>query len=380
MNGPLRVLHVYRTYFPESQGGLEEAIRQICLGSARQGVENRVLTIANVKQREVIARSEAEVIRYPRNLVVASCDMSLQAMSAFHKETEWADVLHYHFPWPFADIMHLCNRIQKPAIMTYHSDIVRQRLFLKLYRPAMHRFLSKMTSIVATSPNYFATSKVLQRYKSKVQVIPFGLDHGSYPSVEKEALRQLEHDVGREFFLFVGVLRYYKGLHVLLDAIKDTDLSIVIAGTGPKEAELKQKAERYKLRNIRFLGHVSDEVKVGLLTLARAVVLPSCLRSEAFGITLLEGAMFGKPLISTELGTGTSYVNLDGVTGYVVPPDDPRRLQEAMLHLQADTAMSRRMGMAVHERYMKYFSAEEMGLRYAAIYRQAASRIDGRMN
>lgn len=373
MNDPLRILHVYRTYLPETQGGLEEVIRQICGSCARQGVQNRVLTIANVKHREVLTRDEAVVIRYPRNMVIASCDMSFKAMSAFQDESEWADVLHYHFPWPFADVMHLCNRIRKPSIMTYHSDIVRQILLLNIYRPVMKTFLGKMSTIVATSPQYLKSSNVLQTYKDKVQVIPFGLDPGSYPAVDQATLERLERDVGRDFFLFVGVLRYYKGLHVLLDAVKDTDLPIVIAGTGPKEAGLKRKAERYKLRNILFLGHVSDEVKVGLLTLARAVVLPSCLRSEAFGVTLLEGAMFGKPLISTELGTGTSYINLDSVTGYVVPPDDPRRLQKAMLNLQMDSALSQRMGMAARERYLKTFSVEQMGLRYTAAYRQAVS-------
>src|SRR5690606_1882198 len=111
---------------------------------------------------------------------------------------------------------------------------------------------------------------------------------------------------------------------------------IVIAGSGPIEGELKRQAAELNLRNVHFLGHVSDREKVALFKLSRAVVFPSYLRSEAFGVTLLEGAMFGRPLISTEIGSGTSHVNIHGETGLVVPPGSPKALRAGMDRLYED--------------------------------------------
>src|SRR5690606_23534758 len=84
------------------------------------------------------------------------------------------------------------------------------------------------------------------------------------------------------------------------------------------------------VHNIHFLGQLSEEDKTVLLMLCYAFVFPSHLRSEAFGLSLLEAAMFGKPMISCEIGTGTSYINYMNNTGYVVPPADSLALANAM--------------------------------------------------
>src|SRR4051812_23759578 len=129
------------------------------------------------------------------------------------------------------------------------------------------------------------------------------------------------------------MLRYYKGLHILLEAVQGTGYPVVIVGSGPVERELKEHAARLRLKHIHFPGVLSEEDKVALLRLCYAVAFPSHLRSEAFGISLLEGAMYGKPMISSEIGTGTSYVNEHRHTGLVVPPGDPVAFREAMRRL-----------------------------------------------
>src|SRR5581483_9882445 len=199
-----------------------------------------------------------------------------------------------------------------PAIVTYHSDIVRQRLLLHLYRPLMYRMLTRSYCIIATSPNYLATSAELQKFRDKVSVIPLGLDEHSYPRPDGNRVDKWRARLGADFFLFIGVLRYYKGLHILIEAAQRTAASIVIVGSGPIENQLRKKAQRMGIKNVHFLGFVSEEDKIALLVLARALVFPSHLRAEAFGLSLLEAAMCGKPMISSEIGTGTSYVNIDG--------------------------------------------------------------------
>ncbi|MEM7219807.1 MAG: glycosyltransferase [Pseudomonadota bacterium] len=366
----MRILHVYRTYFPDSQGGLEEVIRQICLNTKAHGVLSRVLALSNDARPQIVRRDEGRVYRAHLDAEVASCSVSFSALRTFKRLVAWADVVHYHFPWPFADVLHFAARVNKPALLTYHSDIVRQRFLNRLYAPLMNRFLGSVDRIVCTSPNYFATSPVLSQFSDKVEIVPIGLNKASYPDNSADDLVAAEQRYGRNFFLFVGVLRYYKGLHILLDAIKDAPYSVVIVGSGPTEEELKAKARKLGLNNLIFAGRVNDATKVALFKLARAVVFPSYLRSEAFGVTLLEGAMYSRALISTEVGSGTSHVNIDGETGFVVPPGSATDLRSAMDQLHYRPELATLMGKRAHARYEKLFTGSLMGTRYAELYRE----------
>lgn len=175
------------------------------------------------------------------------------------------------------------------------------------------------------------------------------------------------------------MLRYYKGLHILLDAAKGTDYPIVIVGAGPIEAELKVQAAQLDLSNIHFLGQLSDEDKVALLTLSYGVLFPSHLRSEAFGISLLEGAMYGKPMISSEIGTGTTFINIADETGLVVPPSDPVALRQAIQYLWEHPEQAAEMGKRAEERYWTHFTAEQMVKSYVELYSELARQHhDGR--
>ncbi len=372
----MKVLHVYRTYFPDSQGGLEEVIRQICLSARDCGVTSRVFTLSDEPFPHTLPRPEAEVVRVHKNFEIASCGFALTGMRRFAREVAWADIVHYHYPWPFSDVLYLTLGRHKPAILTYHSDIVRQRFLLSIYRPLMSRYLDAMDLIVATSPNYFATSEVLTEYADKVEVIPIGLDEPSYPAIDEQNrdLARARERYGEDFFLFVGVLRYYKGLHILLDAIRDAPYRVVIVGSGPVEGELKRQARQLALDNVVFAGFIPDREKMALFRLCRAVVFPSYLRAEAFGVTLLEGAMSSRALISAEVGSGTSHVNINGETGLVVPPGNSRALREAMDDLHRHPEKAREMGASARRRYETFFTGRLMGQRYADAYRRILAR------
>ncbi|BBB63558.1 glycosyltransferase WbpZ [Undibacterium sp. YM2] len=366
----MKVLHFYRTYYPDTFGGVEQVIRQMAVGTARLGVENEVLTLTRDADRPLIEFEGHKVHRAHLNFEIASTGFSWSALSRFVELAKQADVIHYHFPWPFMDIAHFLGRIKKPSVVTYHSDIVRQKYLLKLYSPLKHQFLRDVNRIVATSPNYLATSPTLELYKDKTEVITYGLDNSIYPVPSAELLAKWRAIVGENFFLFVGMLRYYKGLHILLEAAAGTDIPIVIVGDGPEEIELKRQAESLQLKNVHFLGALPEPDKVALLTLCYALAFPSHLRSEAFGISLLEGAMYGKPMISSEIGTGTTYINVAGQTGMVVPPSDPAAFRQAMEYLLAHPQEAAQMGINARQRYLDLFTADKMASNYARLYQQ----------
>lgn len=370
----MRVLHFYKTYFPDSMGGVEQVIRQMCVGTGRLGVTNDVLTLTREKNPRPFEFEGHMVRPLPLDVEIASNGISLAAFGELKRRAAESDVVHYHFPWPFMDLAHFVAGIKKPTLVTYHSDIVRQKTLLRLYQPLKHRFLQSVDTIVATSPNYLASSAVLDRYRDKTRTITYGLDKSIYPEPEQARMDKWRAQVGDKFFLFVGVLRYYKGLHILLDAVANSDYPVVIVGAGPIEHELKAHAERLGLTHVMFVGALDDADKVALLTLCYAIVFPSHLRSEAFGISLLEGAMYGKPMISSEIGTGTSYINVHEETGLVVPPSDPQAFGEAMRTLWDNPELAQAMGKRAEARYHELFTAEQMAASYNALYQELVAR------
>lgn len=370
----MRVLHFYKTYYPDSWGGIEQVIRQLCVGTGRLGVRNDVLTLTRERGPSPIEFEGHTVHRMPLDFEIASTGFSFAAIRQLARLAREADVIHYHFPWPFMDLAHFMARIDKPCVVTYHSDIVRQKNLLRVYGPLKRRFLRSIDTIVATSPNYLASSPVLKRFEHKTRTITYGLDKTIYPRPPAALKDQWRARCGERFFLFVGVLRYYKGLHILLDAMANLDYPVVIVGAGPIEQELKQHAQRLGLTHVLFVGAVEELDKVALLELCYAMVFPSHLRSEAFGISLLEGAMYGKPMISSEIGTGTTYINIDNQTGLVVPPDDAQAFGAAMRTLWEQPERAAEMGRRAEARYWELFTAETMARNYHALYTELAGR------
>ncbi len=365
----MRVLHFFKTYMPDTTGGIEQVVFQLCEEAHKSGIEARVLTLSEQPQPSRIQVANHTVVRARQAASIASTGLSLEVFARFREMACEADIVHFHFPWPMMDLVHFMTRHRRPTVLSYHSDIVRQQRLLRLYRPLMVRFLSSVDRILVASPNYLASSEDLQMFAEKVDVIPFGLDQAAYPSASITALQKWRERVGEGFFLFVGVLRYYKGLSYLLEALRDTNWPVVIVGSGPEEASLKEQARQSGLDNVVFLGRVSDQDKVCLLQLSLAMVFPSHLRSEAFGISLLESAMFGKPMISCEIGTGTSFVNLHEQTGLVVPPADPVALRAALHQLWSRPDWAARLGRQARQRFQTLFTAEHMAGQVHQVYR-----------
>jgi len=373
----MKVLHVYRTYFPDPPGGLQEAIRQIALATRQQGIDARIFTLSPDPHPEQIQFDEGAVIRAKSWAAPASCDLGgLGSVLAFRKWSAWADVLHFHFPWPYADLLHLIAGARRPTVMTYHSDIVRQKWLGTAYEPLMRWMLGSMDAVVATSPAYAATSLTLKACVSpkRLHTIPLGIaDYRDAPLSGKgeDILERLALN-DKLYFLALGVLRYYKGLHTLVEAAPKIGVPIVIAGSGPEHERLVALAKQVGAHNVVFAGQVTHDEKVALLKSCRAMVLPSHLRSEAFGMVLVEAEMFGKPMICCEIGSGTSYVNEHGVTGLVVEPEQPEALARAMATFLADDALATRMGQAARTRYEAMFSGPALGEAYCRLYRDVS--------
>ncbi len=364
----IRVLQIYRTYFPESQGGLEESIRQLCLATQTLGVENTIFALARNPVPAEMTLPEGQLVRAKSWFEIASCNFGTwEAVQRCRAAAEQCDIIQIHYPWPYADLLlPLIRTRHQPVLVTYVSDIVRQKGLGRLYAPLRRYLLGQAKKIVVSSPNYGRSSDVLADLQDKLVCIPHCLD--AVPASDPERVAKWRARLGTDFFLFIGVLRYYKGLDYLLDAANQVDAPIVILGDGPEGKRLQQEAQDSGLSNVQFLGALNDADKHAILTLCRAIVFPSHLRSEAFGMTLLEGAQAAKPLICCEISTGTTWINRDGETGLVVPPEDAGALAKAMNTLANDDALCARLGAGARTRWLAHFSPAVVGQAYRALY------------
>jgi glycosyltransferase involved in cell wall biosynthesis len=363
----MKVLHVYKTYYPDTFGGVEKFIQTLSKGMMKKGIKSAVFCLTHERTFSEIEIEGVRVYKIPHLFSISSTPISFKAFFKFRKIVKDFDIVHYHFPYPFQDLLFLFFGMSKKSMVTYHSDIIKQKILYFFYKPLEVFFLKRVGKIIATSQNYVETSPILQKYKSKINVISLSIDEKKYPFTEKSFKESYRKQFGEKFFLFIGVLRYYKGLHTLINAAKKTGFSVVIAGSGPLENDLKKQAAGYK--NIHFMGDITDQEKVNLLSSCYAFVFSSHLRSEAFGLSLLEASMHQKPMITCEIGTGTSFINLHNETGLVISPNDSDALSTAMTTLFKDGALSQQFGENAYKRYLDLFTIDKMVDSYEEIYR-----------
>jgi len=361
---PLKVLQVYKDYYPPVIGGVEGHINLIANGLKQRGMNVEVL-VSNTCARLQIEEIEGiRVTKAPQLGRFASAPLNATFSSWVRKLGKRADIIHFHFPNPTGEISSLLAGLRGKVVVTYHSDIVRQARMAKLYAPFMRAFLSRADLIMATSPNYVRSSEILGDFQDKCRIIPFGIDlrRFEYTPETAKAVHAVRRTYGPEIILFVGRFRYYKGLYMLIEAMKLARGKLLLIGSGPMDKELKCRvAEDPEMSGrIFFLGALSDQQVAAYLHACDLFVLPSIVRSEAFGIVLLEAMACAKPLISTELGTGTSFVNQHRETGLVVPPNNPTALAHAINFLLANPAIRARYGEAARKRVEAHFSVDKM--------------------
>jgi len=366
----VRVLFVYKDYYPVL-GGIEHHVQLLAEGLQQQGVDVRVL-VTNTDRRTVEeAINGVPVTKTGRVTQVSSAPISLSFYPHFSRASARADIAHLHSPYPPAELGQLFLGRSRRFVLTYHSDIVRQRVLGLLYRPFLWQVLRRADRITISNPTYIQTSPFLRPFAHKCKVIHHGIDLSRFqatPQIESRAaeIRQQYKEPG--LVLFVGRLRHYKGVDVLIKAMQALDARLLIVGTGPMAAVWKQEAAACKAaKRITFLGEVPEEELVALYHAADVFALPATNRAETWGTVQIEAMACALPIVSTELGTGTSYVNRDGVTGFVIPPRDPLALASALHRLLDDGAMRRQMGEAGRRRAPK-FSKESMLEQMMAFY------------
>jgi len=373
----MRILHLYKAY-PPVRGGIENTVELLAEAQAAAGHAVTVLVSAPGLRTVRERIRGVDVVRVGRVAEVASTPLS--PALPLHVLSRGAVLAHVHSPFPPAEVANLLFGRARRTVLTYHSDVVRQQRILQLYRPLLEAVLRRADAIFPTSEAYVRRSPFLAPVADRCRVIPLGLRLDRFRPRQPEAAlrlrtRWLGPDTDRPLVLFVGRLRAYKGLPYLIDAMARVDATAVIGGTGPEKAALRdQIAARGLGSRVRLVGEVTDADLPAAYQAADVFVLPSHQPSEAFGLVLIEAMASGCPVISTELGTGTSVVNPHGVTGLVVPPADPGALAAALTTLLGDPDRRQRMGEAGRRRADAEYSAEVYVARTMSAYEEVLAR------
>ena len=368
----MKILHIYKDYHPVF-GGIENHLRWLAEAQAARGHDVTVLVTNPVGIKTTLSQKNGvRVIRAARLATVASTPLSLSMPLILRHENP--DIVHLQFPYPVGETSQWLMRRGRATIISYQSDVVRQAAILKAYTPILKRVLQQADRILASSPNYIQSSPWLRPLADKCSVAPLGVDVKRFASIQPQRVTAIRQRFSCPILLFVGRLRYYKGLNYLLQAMQQVDATLLLVGTGPEAERLHTLCDELGLtEKVHFLGDIGDDQLPAYYQAADIFVLPSSHRSEAFGIVLLEAMAAGTPLISTELGTGTSWVNQDGVTGLVVPPRDADALAAAINNLLADDVGRAEMGARAQERARREFDLPVMVDRVMAVYGQVLS-------
>ncbi len=372
----MRVLHIYKDY-PPVVGGIEYHLRLLAEGQARRGLDVTVLVTSPDRSTTIEEENGVRVIRAGRWATVSSTPLSVGLFRWVRQIA--ADITHLHFPYPIGELAHLALGRSRAMVITYHSDIIRQRWLGRVYRPFLWRVLHRADRIIATSPQYIESSRYLRRVAGKCTVVPLAIDPSPFVEVPSGRIDEIRARFGAPLLLFVGRLRYYKGLEYLFQAMRQIEATLLVVGSGPMQAEWRRLAQRSAAsERIHFVGEVPDEELPAYYAAADVFVLPSSHRSEAYGLVQLEAMAAGTPVVSTEIGTGTSFVNQHGETGLVVPARDAQALAEAIQQLLADPVRRRAMGERGRQRVLTEFSVDRMVDRVIAVYREVLNAASDR--
>jgi len=369
----MKILQVYKDYYPVV-GGIENHIRLICRGLVAYPEFETTVLVTNRGSKTVMEDIEGvRTIKAGRLATVSSAPISLELF--FWMRRLDADITHLHFPYPIGEMAYLFAGRSRKMVVTYHSDIVRQKYLLQVYKPFLYRLLERANAITVSSPQYIQSSPYLRPLQNKCVVIPHGTDLGRFvrtPDIDQRVaeLRQLHRP---PLILFVGLLRYYKGLSFLIEAMANVDARLLVVGEGPQGTEWRELTRKLTLEDrVRFLGRVSDEELVALYHACDVFVLPAIHRSESWGAVQVEAMACGKPVICTELGTGTSFVNVNRETGLVVPPRNSGALAAALNELLTNEALRAELGRKAEKRARQEFSHTVMVDRLVHFYRGIA--------
>jgi glycosyltransferase involved in cell wall biosynthesis len=358
-------------YFPPNQfGGIEMATESFARALATDH-DVTVICHNNKPVYDEETRDGYKLIRCATEFLRYSQPVSLRMGRILRRADPDLILLHAPNFWGALMVELYCPRV--PVVIIHHADVQGRVLLKSILRPLYRRVVRRARLVIVASKRNVGQSVDLPKGLDQICELPLGVDETAYDlslsdrakiEASKKALFGDSIVVG-----FVGRFAWYKGLSVLLKAVRPlTEIRLLLVGDGTLRGQLEKEAEGLGIANrIRFVGQVSEAEKVKYFHMMDMFVLPSTHTTEAFGIVQIEAQLCSRPVIRTDLPTGVRDITIHGVTGLAVKAGDVSSLSEAIAHLSRDRALREQLGRRGRERAVAHFSRRKfaMGLNAA---------------
>ena len=380
----LRVLQFGRFNNAEQNGGVERHMKLLCAGLADLDVDVTYLVAGDSlctkdSQVNTVTSSYRMVEAATLGTFFSTAISPMQVIKAMqmHRQQPF-DVVHLHFPNPLAHLASFLLPSNIKRVITWHSDIIRQKRLLAMYLPFLRRIALRADALIAATPAHFTSSTQIPESLpvTKQHVIPYGRDFSDLALTPETAelcasikTKAASVSTSGHIIFALGRHVYYKGFDVLIEAMQNVDAQLILGGDGPLKAELQQQAERLGISDkVTFTGSIPEADLAAYFNACDVFCLPSVEQSEAFGLVQLEAMACGKPVVCTQLNNGVNVVNQAGVTGLAVPVRDAAALAEALNTLLDDDALRSKLGQQAKTHAIRGYSLIAMSNSHVALY------------
>lgn len=382
----MKILHLGK-YFPPEHGGME-----VVLKNFSEATSDRLANYCLVASRSGGTRIErvgditVHYLKEHGTFLLAPILPSLPWVIHRLRRRDDFSALMLHYPNPtailalFLSLMFLPKK--EKIVVWYHADVLLderwKRALYALIRPIEEFLFRRTDAFVAATPNHVSRSATFGRFGDRTAIIPYALPDGWFDVSPGEIhdAKSVREKMGGKFLLFVGRLVPYKGLCTLVRAAQGIDCRFAIIGSGPLKRDLQREITAHRLTDkVRLLGTV-DDLRPYYLG-CEFFVLPSVSPLEGFGIVQIEAMALGKPVVSSDLPTGVTYVNRDGETGLTFPAGNAEAFAAACNRLLVDEKLRLRLGEAARRRTREKFSYSSMGAMAVEFFRRLCGDAAG---
>lgn len=361
----MNILQLSKYYFPYP-GGIESVVRELVIGLKSR--RNLSVTVGASNDKDNFSKEEIDqalITRLPQHLKLFSQPFSFSLITELRALLHGKDIVHLHTPNPLWElVIFFLLRKNQIWIITHHSDIVNQK-YLAPFVFFLQRFIYKrVDAFIIPTENHLKYSKILTHFQNSCHLIPFAFRFEEILAF-KPNLSQLEQIKKKysHYAIFIGRLVPYKGLNVLIEAMKiiDKKYQLVVIGEGPQKDFLQNSANHFALKDrVHFLGKLPYEELYHYLFAAEFLVLPSLNQSENFGIVQLEAFAMKKSVIVSNLKSGASSLVIDQENGLLAEPGNARDFASKMEKLFDSPDRAIEMGEKAFAHLKKYYSFEMM--------------------
>lgn len=367
-----KIIH-WGKYCPPFKGGMESATYIAALGAAATGHDTTLLCFGKRSSPKPSTNQGIRIITAPISATLLSQPLSWEYLWWAIREGNQSEIVHLHAPNMLAALASIFLNERAKLIVHWHSDVVNKGVLGQALQPLERSMLKRADLVICTSKAYIEGSRTLKPFINKIKVVPIGVADPSSENVSCYIPEMISTLIaGRKIILSVGRLIPYKGFNILIDAATQLpdDSVVVIVGSGPQEKNLIDQVNKLNLNSkVILTGKLDDLSLKSLYRQATLFCLPSTMRSEAFGVVLVEAMAYGLPIVATRIpGSGVSWVNQHGVSGLNVEAGNPDELAEACIQILSSSKLQDTFAHGARKRYMEEFAENVFINRLLNIY------------